>query len=93
MIEIGVLVQNGHAPGYGMLSFVQICPPYYCYFCHRYIKPFFQFSLVNLTTILFFLKNQYMGGQNWTKLSFGYDSYDPSHYKNGAPITLRNVGG
>ena len=42
---------------------------------------------------LLMYKNVNMGGRNWTKLSIGGDSHNPSEYEIRCLIHLRNLGG
>ena len=74
-------------------QFCQIPSPLFLLIFSQVYQVFFPVLYSQLDFFTVFLKNQYKGGRNWTKLRFGGGSYDPSQYKNWGLIHLRNVEG
>ena len=80
----------------GITPYTQFCPipsPLFLLIFSQVYQVFFPVLYSQLDFFTVFLKNQYKGGRNWTKLRFGGGSYDSSQYKNRGLIHLRNVKG
>ena len=74
--------------------YAQLCPipsPLFLLIFSQVYQVFFPVLYSQLDFFTVFLKNQYKGGRNWTKLRFGGGSYDSFQYKNQGLIHLRNV--